>query len=506
MAGKLSPELSARLTTMADHDSLDVVLFLTDDKSKSALDDSEILDAPSSRSDFVTSLKSRVEAGQAGLLEALSGLASVPVVDSELSVAPSARVIERYWINNSIRLEVDKETLLRLLEREDIDHAELVVHTDIDDLLDDKSPASELPVPDFLATNNQTVAWGVRHVNAPLMWQIGHKGDDVTVAVVDTGVNYRHPDLTQRMWQSASFPNHGFDFGNGDNDPIDESGHGTSCAGIIAGDGSLGTSTGVAPKAKVMALRIGNTEMSVWKCLEFAISEGADVISMSISWKYPRNPDYPGWRRVCETILAAGIVHANSIGNQGGDTIGFPIPYNIATPGNCPPPWLNPAQTPHAGKSSAISCGAVDISDNLAYYSGRGPAAWELGSYMDYPYDGGQDAGLVKPDICGPGPGTSSCNWLYDPQNPNTKPYSGFGGTSSATPHVAGCLALLVSACKSGGSPVIPARIQEAVERTAVKVQSQTYDKENHYGAGRVDVFAAFQYGIEKGWWSGPTS
>ncbi len=222
---------------------------------------------------------------------------------------------------------------------------------------------------------------------------------------------------------------------------------------------------------------------------------------MSMSWKYPSDPDYPGWRRVCETILAAGVLHANSIGNQGNQLQWYPIPYNIATPGNCPPPRLHPLQTIVGDISSAIACGATDDSDQLAGYSGRGPAAWENAPYTDYPYQNGLRPGLIKPDVCAPGPGTTSCNWRYPQQN-SARPYSPFGGTSSATPHVAGCITLLVQACMRSGQPIVPARIQEALENTAVRIFGQTRDKENHYGAGRVDVYAAFKYGEAKSWWS----
>jgi subtilisin family serine protease len=302
------------------------------------------------------------------------------------------------------------------------------------------------------------------------------------------------------MWDGgASFPNHGFDFASGDDDPMDEQGHGTSCAGIVAGNGASGSTTGVAPQATVMALRVGGREVNFWRAFEFAIDQGAHVISMSMSWKYPSQPDYPGWRRACETLLVAGILHANSIGNQGDQPAQFPIPYNIATPGNCPPPRLHPAQTIVGGISSAISCGATDDTDRLASYSGRGPAAWEAMPYTDYPYQNGARMGLIKPDVCAPGPGTISCNWLYGIGS--TSPYSGFGGTSAATPHVAGCLTLLAHACVRAGQPIVPARIQEALENTAVRIIHQVSDKENHFGAGRVDVYAAYHYGTQRGWW-----
>ncbi len=151
-------------------------------------------------------------------------------------------------------------------------------------------------------------------------------------------------------------------------------------------------------------------------------------------------------------------------------------------------------------------CPARDVLDHQcgrhSRYSGRGPAAWGTAPYNDYPYTAGHatQIGLLKPDVCAPGPGTISCNYLY-PAQPGSKPYRSFGGTSAATPHVGGCLALLAQACVVSGKPIIPARVQEALEQTAKRVQGQTAAKENNFGAGRVDVYAAYLYGKNKGWW-----
>jgi subtilisin family serine protease len=262
----------------------------------------------------------------------------------------------------------------------------------------------------------------------------------------------------------------------------------------------MGRITGVAPGARIMAVRVGGAQRQFWRAMEFACANGAHVISMSMSWKYPDGPDYPEWRRHCEGIRAAGVLHANSIGNQGHLGATHPVPYNIATPGNCPPPWLHPDQPSPAGRSSAVGCGATNSADELAYTSGRGPAAWERGQFTDYPYARRAKPGLLKPDLCAPGPGTWSCNWQYGAGS--NRPYASFGGTSAATPHVAGCMALLVEACRKAGQPVEPERIQEALERGAVPVVGQTAGKkENHFGAGRVDVHRAYLHGKAQGWW-----
>lgn len=513
MDKKTGDALQNRLQTAQDYDVLDVNIFMVGEPASAqlsnlaALADAEGFEAIDAQT-AVTAIQSQSAEDQRDLLAFLAGRTGSAFVDGEVTVG-EVGAVDAFWVTNSVAAELSVDVLREVLARPDVAYVELARHVDIEELLDAPAAAPKpagsgkrARKPKKPAPAADTATWSVKLIHAPLLWQMGIDGKDVVVAVIDTGINYQHPDLKTHMWDGGpSFPKHGYDFASNDLDPFDEQGHGTAAAGQVAGDGAQGTRTGVAPGATIMALRVGGRERNFWKAFEFAIDHGARVISMSMSWKFPSNPDYPGWRRACETLLAAGIVHANSIGNQGSDLVNFPIPYNIATPGNCPPPRLHPLQAILGGLSSVIACGATDDSDQLASYSGRGPAAWENGPFTDYPHHSGNRPGLIRPDVCAPGPGTISCNWQY-PQQPGVRPYVSFGGTSAATPHVAGCLALLVQACRRAGAPIVPARIQEALENTAVRILGQTRDKENHYGAGRVDVYAAYKYGVARSWWN----
>jgi subtilisin family serine protease len=509
MATKVGHALEQRLLSAQDYDTFEVNIFLRSEPAREVLESLSEDAGSQTAEQNVKTVREAAATSQRGILEFLQGKAAESFEAGESVSVPSARAVESYWINNSVKAEVTRETLRQILERPDVTFVDLVRHVSNAELFDayalkgDRGPAARLHASErerfFESAGTET--WSVRRVNAPLLWQQGLAGQGVLVAVVDSGVNYRHPDLVGQMWQSPQYPKHGYDFISDDDDPSDADGHGTSCAGIVAGNGAAGKATGVAPKATIMAIRAGDTENKIWKGLQFAIDHGAKVISMSMSWKFPSHPDYPGWRRTCETILAAGILHANSIGNQGSDLSRFPIPYNIATPGNCPPPRLHPLQPITGGVSSPISCGATSDTDELASYSGRGPAAWEAAPFTDYPYASGSRPGLIKPDVCAPGPGTESCNFAYDPRDPSSRPYSSFDGTSSATPHVAGCLTLIACACLRSHQPIVPSRVLEAIETTAVRIPGQLRDKENHYGAGRIDAYAAYRYGVAKGWW-----
>lgn len=537
---RLGLGLQQRMATARDYDVLDVNVFLKGEHSRDlaarrlALEaDAGPTDSQPSRSSIVNELRDCCAYEQQDLLEMLAaGSQESAFVDELIDVPRSEGAATSYWINNAVAASVSPALLTEITRRDDVAYVEIARHADLESLLDAKKTskkraskkkkatrknakkkASPAPIGAMEATvsggmrvggaaDATTVPWSVTRINAPKLWQLGIDGNGVLVAVLDTGVNYKHPDLKPRMWKGGTaFPKHGYNFADGNNDPIDVQGHGTSAASQVAGTGAAGVKTGIAPKATVMAVKVGGSERNFWDGLQFAITHDADVISMSMSWKYPWSPNYPGWRRACESVLAAGILHANSIGNQGSQLSTHPIPYNIATPGNCPPPRLHPLQSPTGGLSSVISCGATDDLDSLASYSGRGPAAWEKTPYTDYPWNLGTQNGLIKPDVCAPGPGTTSCHWQYTGSSSSASAYRPFGGTSAATPHVGGCLALLASACKQSGTPIMPARMQEALENTAVRVNGQTVDKENHYGAGRVDVYGAYNYGRTRGWW-----
>lgn len=486
-------DLLQRLDGLRDHDLVDVDIFARNEpRPTSVARDAPVLTRPDTIDEFKRSARE----------------SQIPIIAKLVDVADTTdypRVITgRRWINNSISALLRRDQLNAVVELDDIEHVEVAHYADLEVIMDQDSQLWSTS-PSVLTTHKQTNAWGIDHINAPGLWKIGINGNGITCAVIDTGVNYHHPDLRDRMWNAdPRYPNHGYDFERHDDDPMDIHGHGTACAGIVAGTGRQGLRTGVAPKATLMALRVGGTERNYWDALEFAIDNGADVISMSMSWKYPSSPDYPGWRRACETVLAAGLLHANSIGNQGSNLVDYPVPYNIATPGNCPPPWLHPKQSPKGGVSSVISCGATDSTDRLAPYSGRGPATWDVGPYLDYPYRQPSSLGLLKPDLCAPGPGTYSCHWQHT-ANSGPSPYRSFGGTSAATPHVAGALCLLAHATvgndRDRDRAVVPAHVQEALEQTTVRVTGQTLDKENHYGSGRIDVLEAFEFGKTHGFW-----
>ncbi|MGH1363810.1 MAG: S8 family serine peptidase [Calditrichia bacterium] len=380
---------------------------------------------------------------------------------------------------------------------------------------------------------------GLTLINAPLVWAEGDSGQGILVANCDSGTDWTHPDLVNNIWnnlgedadgdgRTIEFVNGnwvydpgdangvdddgngyiddyiGYDFGSNDNDPQDSGSHGTSTAGQICGDGTNGTQTGVAPKAKIMICRVaGGGQTDWWAAYQYAFTMGVDVTTSSYSLKWISQPDYAGFRNMTDMELAAGVIHTNSTGNQGaqgqpGCTNSYPVPYNISTPGNSPGPWQHPDQGNLIGSlSSVIGCGnVVATTDVISSGSGLGPAAWENiqqrcptypnanpPGYMDYPFNLAgavepDSIGLLKPDVSAPGSNTTS-----------TVPgggYSGFGGTSSATPHTAGVVALLLSV-----NPTLePADISRILQTTGIEKGAP--GKDERYGAGRIDAYQAY--------------
>ncbi|MFT7463074.1 MAG: subtilisin family serine protease [Pseudohongiellaceae bacterium] len=342
-------------------------------------------------------------------------------------------------------------------------------------------------------------------MGAPKLWALGFDGSGVTIGSIDSGVLKSHPDLAGSFWNNPNeIPGNGidddgntyiddiwgWDFENGDADPQSTDPHGTQSAGLIVGDGSSGKITGMAPGATLVNCQVG-TAADYWLAQQYLLLIGADVITSSYSYKWPDQPDYHMFRQLCDVELAAGIIHANSIGNQGNQQGSHPIPFNISAPGNVPSPFGHPAAE-NGGRSSVIACGGVNSDNTLYGPSGQGPSAWEditlyAPSYphfqdnklWDYPVGGfgGSLPGLLKPDVV-----------TYTNTVLTTNLSSGYGpfsGTSAATPQLGGALTML----RQIQPDAEPRHLAAAVELTALDLGPA--GKDTNFGAGRLDAYAA---------------
>jgi subtilisin family serine protease len=469
---KLTRDLTVLLTQTDENELIPINIVLLEKYPTAELFKQSRRLLPENRRDFVKSeLKTFSSQSQSDLQNYL------------LEKAQLNKVIEghNFWITNVISCSATKEIIHELNQRSDI---ESIDHDEIRYMLFENETAA--PAEPNLSRGTAEITNNVIKVNAPAVWDLGYTGQGVVVAVLDVGVNYNHVDLKDHMWEHPDYPNHGYDFAYNDNDPMDDNGHGTHCAGTVAGDGTGGSQTGMAPDALIMALKVlneggGGQESDSWEAIEFTVDYGGDIMSMSIGWMHSFNPARATWRNALDNALAAGVVAAIAAGNDGGS---ISNPDDVRTPGDCPPPWLNPDQTLTGGISACVCVGATDNNDNLASFSSIGPSSWEtISPYNDYPFS--PELGLLRPDVSAPGVNIKSCNAF------NVNGYTTMSGTSMATPGVAGVMALLLS--KVPG--LSPETIDIALETTAVDLG--TPGKDNRFGAGRIDALEALNNLIE---------
>lgn len=347
-------------------------------------------------------------------------------------------------------------------------------------------------------------AWGVKYIKANQVWnQLGFTGTGVIVGHIDTGVWLAHPDLAPGIWNNPGeivgngidddgngFIDdwRGWDFGDNDNNPDDNSptgGHGTHTAGTVIGRGVGTTQTGVAPGAKLIPVKVWNAAGSggtlgmVWAAEQYCVENGARVITMSLGFPGVIPAAFMRAERDNDTNLRdAGVLLCNSAGNDHG---GANLPPNeVGLTARVPAPW-NALAVPYSSTGGVLTVGGTGYKSNTGYASSsRGPAKWsDVDPYNDWPYLPG--AGLTKPDICAPGVGVNSTVIGGG--------YSGdtWSGTSMSCPHVAGVAALMLQKNPS----LSPAGIDSVMETTALDLG--TAGKDNTFGSGLINALAAVQ-------------
>ncbi len=388
--------------------------------------------------------------------------------------------IQPLWIVNSICCYATKDVIHSLEERRDV----MTVYQceEVHGLFDEEITLTD-------SGDNREIAENLLKVNVDKAWELGFTGQGVLIAIIDTGVEMSHADLQGRLWDGGTaYPHHGYDFYSDDDDPSDTQGHGTHVAGTLVGTGASGTRTGVAPDAEIMVLKVFHgednlSEATLWvEAMQFALDHGADVLNMSLGQPLPNAGTKLMLRQACDNTLAAGVVAAVCAGNSRQIQMLAPVPNNIWSPGDCPPPYLHEDQMVNAGGTSCVICvGAVDNNDVLGGFSSEGPSTWtDVTQFNDYPYISGSPTqiGLIRPDVCAPGVNIKSLDFN------TSNGYCLKSGTSMATPMVAGTIALMLSK----EPELTPAQIDEILENTAVPLTSH---KSNDFGSGRIDALAA---------------
>ncbi|MDG4839877.1 S8 family serine peptidase [Micromonospora sp. WMMD967] len=241
-------------------------------------------------------------------------------------------------------------------------------------------------------------------IAAPDAWKAGYTGKGTTVAVLDTGADFTHPDLVGRVADRADFTAEG-------GDAVDHNGHGTHVASTIAGTGAAahGQRRGVAPDAKLLIGKVLDDhgygdDSGIIAAMEWAAPR-ADVINMSLGGSDADDGNDPLSLAVDGLSKSTGTLFVIAAGNNGAQ---------ISSPGSA---------------ASALTVGAVDRDDKLADFSSRGPLV---------------NSHAAKPELVAPGVDIVAARAAgTNLQDPIDEHYEAISGTSMASPHAAGAAALL---------------------------------------------------------------
>jgi subtilisin family serine protease len=309
-----------------------------------------------------------------------------------------------------------------------------------------KPTSTPTPTPDPILTTTPTltptptsgvlqpIPWGVARIRTPEAWGIS-TGAEIRIAVIDTGVNRSHPDLRNNLVLEGCL-----NFITFRKTCEDDNGHGTHVSGIIAAENNSFGVVGVAPQSKIYALKVLNRNGSgylsdIIEALDWAVNKQMQVVNMSLG----TSSDVQSFREAVQKANQAGLIQIAAAGNSGGAVI-YPAAY-----------------------PEVIAVSAVDNTDSLASWSSRGSEI----------------------DLAAPGVNIYS---TYKNQS-----YKTLSGTSMASPHVAGVVALLLARSEKcdfdASGACSPAEVRQRLEMTAQDLGVP--GKDDFYGAGLVNAEAA---------------
>lgn len=390
-----------------------------------------------------------------------------------------------YWIANLIWAKANAATLAAIASRPDV--AGIAANPSVAISAPDPSALSA-ELPPFAPA---AVEWNVAKIHAPEVWAEGFTGQGVVVAGQDTGYRWDHAALKgkYRGWNGSS-ADHNFNWhdaihtSGGDCNadsafPCDDHGHGTHTMGTMVGDDGAGNQVGVAPGAEWVSCRNmhsgAGTPATYTECWQWFLAptdlagENPDPTKaphvINNSWGCDLaegcdNAATEAMRLVVESVRAAGIVPVVSAGNSGSA--------------------CSTVSNPPAIYEASFSVGSTTSTDSISVFSSRGPVTADGSNRM-------------KPDISAPGDNIRSST-----RTTTTSYEGGWSGTSMAGPHVAGVVALLLSA-----DPMLAGnvdRIEEILRRSAVNpafagqcgVAAGVFPN-NTFGIGRIDALAALE-------------
>lgn len=386
-----------------------------------------------------------------------------------------AKKMTPFWITNSIAATIPAAVV-----------GELMSLPEVESITFD----AVVQAPPLVPAAFSTPIWNISRIKAPDLWNAGITGSGVVVANLDTGVDVTHPDL-QAAWRGGACtwppycdswydpyprppvpPDADPSYSTEPHDNAGSStGHGTGTMGIMVG-ASAASAYGVAPAAQWIGAKIfsdsGTASTSIIiGALQWILCPGCDPAAagcvcapspdvVNNSWGEPAaGCSYdPALDTAIQNVMAAGIAVVFSAGNSG------PAPSTSISPANYP---------------GIFAAGATDSSDLIASFSSRGPSACDDSKF---------------PHVVAPGVG------IYTSAPAGA--YHSVDGTSFSAPHVAGAMALLLSAFPT----LTPATMKTVLEQAALHLTALPPDDavpNNVYGYGLIDVSGALSFIVGHG-------
>ena len=389
-----------------------------------------------------------------------------------------------FYIVNAILVKGSREVAETLAARSD------VARVEGNPLIHNKLPRPLAAVEASQPQVPKTIEPGIAYTHAPDVWALGFTGQEIAVGSLDSGVRWTHNALKPHYrgwdgttadhdynWHDAVHDSPGNPCGTDSPEPCDDDGHGSHTTGTMIGDDEAGNQIGMAPSARWIACRgldglLETTSPAMLiECMEFFLApypvggdptQGDPAKAPDItnnSWGCPSELgcSVETLQAVVEAQAAAGIMMVVSAGNDG--------------------PACSTVEDPPGIYEAAYTVGALTINtDVIADFSSRGPVVIDASNRL-------------KPDITAPGTTIRSAT------NTSDTAYESEEGTSMASPHIAGAMALLWSAKPAFRHDL--ARSRAALNNRAFHILDAVCEggsavtPNNTYGYGRVDILAA---------------
>ncbi|MGH2357403.1 MAG: S8 family serine peptidase, partial [Candidatus Limnocylindria bacterium] len=391
-AGRLTPELEAQLKALPPGGKLAVIVEMW------AQADPHAAAASAPRGQRVA--RKRAVRDSLQILANQDQVSIRALLAREQTLGNVHRMVP-FWVINGLAVTATEPVIRRLAARPD------VWEVRPDAAIRAPRPVRPAAVPGPSAALSE---WNIAQIRAPEVWALdpNYTGVGTVIGSFDTGVDLNHPDLEPRYRGTHSIS--WFDPYGEHASPVDPNGHGTHTMGTAVGGDLSGSNIGVAPGARWIAAKAWNDfgiglASAFHQIFEWFLAPGGDPANapdvVNSSWGFGETGCITEFRADIQAFRASGIFPAFAAGNDGPDD------GSVRSPGAEP---------------DSFAVGATDFFDDIAFFSARGPSPC---------------GGIVKPDLSAPGVSIFSALPGGD--------YFWADGTSMATPHVSGAVAVLRS-------------------------------------------------------------